>query len=347
MTTVLGTINEADFPVLGERLSEAYRIAFSRLAQSQIYYTAPVTLTYNCFASHFFLIFFCLPQKFRMFFECRQQSLHLGLTNASSIHNATEQSSLSNATIDNKTTTILGNQQSTNGLTPIMPTSVLKYKNAFESDRDIPFKRSSAFIDGPSLISAMLSTVIPETLNISTTLSNATIPLSLSHGAMMLQPKQRQKRAVVSSNGTVTILPTPVAAAAAVQSTQIIFKPTTVNTTIESNDHHSMKPQSIGLLEKALDDHKSIGSVNNKKTKDDKKPPNSSIIGRIRVLIHNVSVIDNTNKDYNDDDDDTEKPLNSQYFEYTLSIFVEIFFKVSIEFFLNCSKFFVLYTHIQ
>lgn len=208
----------------------------------------------------------------------RQQSVHLGLSNAT-IENTNEQ--MPGGSLANETTPIIENTQSTNLSMTINPTSVLKYENAL-SKLAASSVQSNGSIDDVAL--SLQNGKNNEALNTISAL-NVVSPFSVNQS-----DAHRHKRSVSSISPSPIISSMPMTT---VNATQIA--PT--YTKSQSNRSDIANSKSIGL-QKVL----TIENANrtNKSPKIGDKNRNDALIGRINVLIHNISVISNADKDYFD-----------------------------------------------
>lgn len=214
----------------------------------------------------------------------RQQSLHLGLTNA------TNESSNEHSPIDslaNDTTPIIENKQSTNLSMPINPTSVLKYEYAVTN---------ATVFTVQSNLSSTADATMPlqsDLLFVETSTTNSVFNVKSTINSNQSDP-HRSKRSVSS------ILPSSIitsATTATIQSAQTVstIAKLPVNTS-DINNTKLVAPQKVfNIRQKTID--------------KSSKNRNDAIIGRISVLIHNISVMSNSEKDYADHQEWTSEIL--------------------------------------
>ncbi|XP_031631633.1 uncharacterized protein LOC116345954 isoform X2 [Contarinia nasturtii] len=226
----------------------------------------------------------------------RQQSLHLGLLNVT-VENSDEpiaggsgaigNSSFANGSLD--TTPIIDNKQSTNSSLPINSTSVLKYEYA------IPKPTVSNFQSIVSMIQATLENQTLSDENVNST-TNTTIDTTLTMQANHSEG-HRHKRSMSS------ILPSPIAPIPSnIQqhnSTEILLQSTNAKTQSNFSNTTNSNFKSSHLQNAPIDN---VGKTNTKNStpRGTKKNRNDAIIGHISVLIHNISVISNADRDYLD-----------------------------------------------
>lgn len=218
----------------------------------------------------------------------RQQSLHLGLTNA------TIESSNEHLPIDslaNDTTPIIENKQSTNLSMPINPTSVLKYEYAVAN---------ATVFTVQSNLSSMADATMPlqsDLLFVETSTTNSVLNVISTINSNQSDP-HRSKRSVSS------ILPSSIitsATTATIQSEKTVSTIAKLPVNISDvNNTKSVVPQKVfNIRQKTIDKSSNIA----------KKNRNDAIIGRISVLIHNISVMSNAEKDYADHQEWTSEIL--------------------------------------
>lgn len=214
-------------------------------------------------------------------FIFRQQSLHLGLSN-SSIDATIEP--LSGTSIANETTPIIENKQSTNSSMPINPTSVLKYEYG------VPESTASNIQSNVSITDA---TVSMENNMLLTENENITSTLNLVSTISSNQIEAHRRKRSMSSISPSQIVSTT----SNIHSTHIVLHST--NAKSQSNISDITNNSKSNGLQKAFDGNVKANTIN-KPLKGTKKNRNDAIIGHISVLIHNISVISNGEKDYSD-----------------------------------------------
>lgn len=224
----------------------------------------------------------------RFSFFSRQQSQHLGLTNAT-IESTDQQ--LAVDSLANETTPIIENKQSTNLSMPINPTSVLKYEYEYANVNATAHTSSMQ----SNNVSSMSDVTMSSQTNLLLADTSITSSSVLNVGTMFNTNQtdfHRRKRSVSS------ISPSSINDSSATIAT---IQSTIAKSSVHISD--SISNSKARLPQKAS---------NNRQTKMDKsstvskKNPNNAIIGRISVLIHNISVISNADKDYAEQHSDKE-----------------------------------------
>lgn len=226
----------------------------------------------------------------------RQQSLHLGLLNVT-VENSNEplagnSSGDGNGGVSllaNDTTPIIENKQSTNSSMPINSTSVLKYA--------IPEPNVSNFQSNITMIQATVSmqnqTISDENVNSTTNISHIIDTTS------RLQTNQsddhRHKRSMSSNSlSPITLIPSDMQQH---NSSEILRQ--TTDTKSQSNSGNITNSNfKSNDIQKATVDNGGKTNTRNSMAKGTKKNRNDAIIGHISVLIHNISVISNVDRDY-------------------------------------------------
>lgn len=203
-------------------------------------------------------------------FFARHQSFHLGLTNITS-DNSNDQL-LTRNSFQNETTPVIeyGNEHSKLSTT-ILPTSVLKYENAF-------YKTTTSFTSVTTTVSENLSSTIVENINSSFTQSirsNSSDENSISTNQSEIY---RPKRSTSSKAASTIITPTQTMA----------------------NVHSDL---TLFALQSAMPKTEKTFNTSNKTAKSKKKmEQNNAIIGHVKVLIHNISVINESYEDQLDEE---------------------------------------------
>lgn len=217
----------------------------------------------------------------------RQQSLHLGLTNAT-IESSNEHSPIDS--LANDTTPIIENKQSTNLSMPINPTSVLKYEYAVAN---------ATVFTVQSNLSSMADATMPlqsDLLFVETSTTNSVLNVISTINSNQSDP-HRSKRSVSS------ILPSSIITSATTATIQSQTVSTIAKLPVNISDINNTKsvaPQKVfNIRQKTIDKSSNIA----------KKNRNDAIIGRISVLIHNISVMSNAEKDYADHQEWTSEIL--------------------------------------
>ncbi|XP_055323152.1 uncharacterized protein LOC129578490 isoform X2 [Sitodiplosis mosellana] len=213
----------------------------------------------------------------------RQQSLHLGLSNATVIDSTVEP--LPGASLANETTPIIENKQSTNSSMPINPTSVLKYEYGVAEPSAFHIQSNVSITD--ATMSMETNLLLTESGNATSTL-NVVATTSSNH----IDKHHRRKRSVSS------ITPSPVHVSTT--STHIVLHPANAKLQSMNISDISNNSKSNGLKQASANGRTNMTT---KPSKGAKKNRNDAIIGHISVLIHNISVISNGDKDYSDNSD--------------------------------------------
>lgn len=202
----------------------------------------------------------------------RQQSLHLGLSNAI-VENTNDQKS-------GNSTRIIENKQSTNSSMPINQTSVLKYAvpESILSNIQVDASMTKLPVQNNTVFAI-------ENVN-----ANATNPSDVASRNTNNKTEAHRRKRSMSSNSSSYIA----SQTSKINSRQIILQ--SINAKAQSNISNITNSTSNDL-QKSHDN----GKANmNKAMKGAKKNRNDAIMGHITVLIHNISVITNTDKDYSD-----------------------------------------------
>lgn len=187
-----------------------------------------------------------------------------------------------NSSLANDTTPIIENKQSTNLSMPIQPTSVLKYEYGI-------------FDSTASNINSNVSNATISMQQTSTQLTEAINATSISSISLNSIDAHRRKRSMSS------ILPASVAPTSPTTTTinndltQITLQSTNAKSQSNISDFISSKSNDLQT------EHENSKISTSKSSKGGKKKErNDAIIGHISVLIHNISVISNAEKDYSD-----------------------------------------------
>lgn len=210
----------------------------------------------------------------------RQQSLHLGITNvtADGSNNA------------NDTTSIIENKQSTNLSMPISPTSVLKYE----------YGQSNSTVSSAS--SSLISTSVQPNLSIDSTTAATSLLPSESSTTTMNSIKSIQTKMNVNqidshqskkSASSISQLPKNANITATLTTTNIITA-TTINT-FQPSQNNLQSTISAMNMSKSLQMHRNTKSTLTA-MKNAENMHRSEFIGHINILIHNISVINLTDK---------------------------------------------------
>lgn len=295
ITSVLGHLTDEDIPMLQQRLADVYRIAFSKYDIILCYLPCNLQFENQTQTDGFLISLF--HSYFTVLFN-RQQSVHLGLSNV------TNETSLAN-----ETSPIIENKQSTNLSMPINPTSVLKYEYAVSESNASNIQPNQSIAD--TTIATTMGTTLQmpvseksETLN-SNSIANvvSTININISDSIRL----KRSMSSIVTSpiiSNTIRIATTH---ATSVQPTQIILQ--SINAKSQSNISDISNSLSIGIQKTQR-----IATANmDKLSKANDKKRNDAIIGRISILIHNISVISSADKDYPDNSDKEWMHLPQRY----------------------------------
>lgn len=209
----------------------------------------------------------------------RQQSVHLGLSNAT-IENTNDQMPVGGLPA-NETTPIIETKQSTNLSMPINATSVLKYENAL-SELAASSAQSNTSINNVAL--SLQSGKNSEALNTTSPL-NVVPPLSVNQSDL-----HHQKRSVSSISRSPIV-----SSATVVASTTHIAATNAKSQSNHSSDIGNSKPIALQKVS-----HIETANRTDKSPKLADEHRNDALIRRINVLIHNISVISNADKDYFD-----------------------------------------------
>lgn len=218
----------------------------------------------------------------------RQQSLHLGLSNASVIDTTAEP--LPNTSHANETTPIIENKQSTNSSMPINPTSILKYEYSVTESTASHIPSNVSIID--ATVSMENSLLFDENGNDTSTLN--VVVSTINQSNQINDENQRRKRSVSS------ISPSPVHISTASTTHSLLHSANAKLQSMNTSDI-SNNSKSNGLQQTLANGKTNMAT---KAAKGAKKNRNDAIIGHISVLIHNISVISNGgDKDYSDNSD--------------------------------------------
>lgn len=182
----------------------------------------------------------------------------------------------------NETTPIIENKQSTNSSMPIKSTSVLKYEYGVTDPTASNIQSNVSVTDATIEKSVLLAENGNST--------SAPIVVATAIGSNQIDA-HRRKRSVSS------ISPSSIASSSSdIYSTHIVLHSTNAKSQSNISDITS------NLKSNDLQNAPDYGRTNtaNKLSKGAKKNRNEAIIGHISVLIHNMSVITNGDKDYSD-----------------------------------------------
>lgn len=219
-------------------------------------------------------------------FIFRQQSLHLGISNVT----------VDGSNIANDTTSIIENKQSTNLSMPISPTSVLKYENDRSnlSTPPPPPPSSSMFTSvqpNLSINNTTISSLLPNESG-SKTIQNSMVSTMNSN---QIDSHQNKKFAssislspnIATTNANITATNTVTASTASIfQPSQIILQSTiSATNTSKTNEPHKIMHHNIKSTLTAM------------KNAENMHRSDTTFIGHINVLIHNISVINWSDKD--------------------------------------------------
>lgn len=188
----------------------------------------------------------------------------------------------------NDTMPIVEIQSTTNTSMPILPTSVLKYENTF--NEPIVGQSNATLNTIPQ--SHVIGSMAPDTFNSSIIIKSSIAQSILNQSETNIQ---RNKRFLASSFTPALPLLMPLQSITSSIDSSSSDKMHTVLQSIianaTSNNRHSNKLKSEQMTSK---------TISSKSSKDDRKHHNDAIIGRISILIHNISVISNMDKDFMD-----------------------------------------------
>lgn len=211
----------------------------------------------------------------------RQQSLHLGITNATT----------DGSNIANDTTSIIENKQSTNLSMPISPTSVLKYEydQSNVSASSSPSSSSSNLAIDSTATHTAASPSLPNESGSTALNSIKSIPTKMNVNQMDSHQNKKSASSISPSppNVTATVTATSNIATAitanAFQPSQIVLQSIigATNTSNHMNEPHQMHRNTKSTLTAM---------------KNAENMHRSEFIGHINILIHNISVINLTDK---------------------------------------------------
>lgn len=191
---------------------------------------------------------------------------------------------MSGTSITNETTPIIETKQSTNSSMPINPTSVLKYEYGVPESTATNIQSNESITD---------ATVSMENSMLLTENGNETSTLNLVNTISSNQIEAHRRKRSMSSISSSPIVSTT----SNIHSTHIVLHST--NAKSQSNFSDITNNSKSNGLQKVFDGYARANTIN-KPSKGTKKNRNDAIIGHISVLIHNISVISNGDKDYTD-----------------------------------------------
>lgn len=179
---------------------------------------------------------------------------------------------------------------------PINPTSVLKYEYALSETIASSVQPNKSLAD---------TTLLLQSSEISNALSSNSVLNVESTISVNESDSHRPKRSVSSISSSPIISTTMAIAAAATTTTTTIIQPTQIvlqstNAKSQSNISEISNSKSFGLQKSH---HNAKANIDKSSNKANEKKRNDAIIGRINVLIHNISVISSADKDYLDNSD--------------------------------------------
>lgn len=178
---------------------------------------------------------------------------------------------------------------------PINPTSVLKYEYPLSETIASSVQPNKSLAD---------TTLLLQSSEISNALSSNSVLNVESTISVNESDSHRPKRSV-SSISSSPIISTTMATAAAATTTTTIIQPTQIvlqstHAKSQSNISEISNSKSFGLQKSH---HNARANIDKSSNKANEKKRNDAIIGRINVLIHNISVISSADKDYLDNSD--------------------------------------------